>query len=328
MASAKEYNRDADGVVWISPQLPPDLGGPYVKHGAGSAEFAKAVRTMQQDLGLVDDGKLGPLTWEAVETATYVSGKPMREQDKGERWSGLTSEVVRSRRSLKKRNWKKVLAAMIHTTGSGIVAKAKKKGMSPMDYAIRYYAGPKAYTSHYLMDWDGRIVGIVPEDLRALHAGMSDARLRLYRAGHGTWSRWLKPLNPKKPPTPSDIASKEDGMILYRQPFKGHLWWRDRWSDLSDPSRVIGNLNTHTVALDLLPASKSDGGIHPGGFTDAQKDALEAWVLDLRQRVGWSLPVIGHADGDPIVRNDAKGSWDPRCLLHWDVFADAPKLRR
>lgn len=326
--TANEYNHQAIGRTWSPPDLPSGLRDVHVAHGAHSDEFAEAVRKAQTELDVVADGKLGALTLDALRAADGERRRVVGGPDDGETWSPLTASVVKSRRKLHPRSVNKVGAILVHTTGSGIVAKARKMGRDPLDHAVAHYAGPKAYTSHYVMGWDGAIVGIVPENERALHAGVSDERRRLYQAGFATWARWLRPLNPAKPPLPAKVMDRDDGMVLYRDLFAGHLWWPRRWPLLPDPTRITSDPNGTTIGMDLLPAPEAEGGVHPGGFTDAQRDSLDVWVADVRRRLDRILPVLGHADVDPIVRCDAKGPWDPRCLAEWDVFGDAPLLLR
>ena len=94
-------------------------------------------------------------------------------------WSGNAARVDRTRRDLPERS-KRVEALIIHTTGSGIIGKALAANADPLDHAAAYYAKPKSYASHYLVGYDGTIVGTVPENLVAYHAGVSKSRRKLY----------------------------------------------------------------------------------------------------------------------------------------------------
>ena len=60
---AEQYNKARAGSLWLTDELPERLrsaGDP------GSAAFADEVRSVQSDLLLTPDGKLGPRTWEAL----------------------------------------------------------------------------------------------------------------------------------------------------------------------------------------------------------------------------------------------------------------------
>lgn len=321
MSRATDYNHNGQNRIWHVKHLPEHMQEMVKVHGSGSQEFADMVLQYQKALGLEEDGKLGPLTYEAMATQYGSLRKVSAAPEPEETWSPLIARIQKTKRKLRKRKLEDVVGVVVHTTGRGIVGKAVKKKKDPFQYALDYYCGPKAYTSHYLMGWDGSVVGIVPEDERAYHAGVSTTRKNLYKAGLDTWTRWLKPLNAKKPPNKGDIVDRDGSMVLYGRPFGGYAQWKRRWAGVTDnPRDIMKDPNGQSIGLDLLPAPKDKGGVHPGGFTDDQQAALPLFLSDCRRRYGRKLILVGHSDVDPITRTNSNGSWDPMCIGQWEVF--------
>ena len=114
-------------------------------------------------------------------------------------------------------------------------------------------------------------------------------------------------------------------MDLYKGRFPGHVWWLDRWKGVAvSPGDVLANPNGRSVGIDLLPAPKARGGVHPGGFTDAQMDAYARLHADICARLGRTLHALSHSDVDPIVRCNASGPWDPMIVRTHPLLLAAP----
>ena len=56
-----------------------------------------------------------------------------------------------------------VRAVIVHTTGTGVIEQALRKGRPPLDFAAAFYARPTVYASHYLVGYEGEVVSTVPE---------------------------------------------------------------------------------------------------------------------------------------------------------------------
>ena len=220
-------------------------------------------------------------------------------------WSGNAVRIERTKRDLPARR-KDVLAVVIHTTGSGIVGKALKKDVDPLDYAAEYYARKNSYASHYLVGYDGTVVGTVPENLVAYHAGVSKGRRSIYRQGRERWPRHVK--------KGRELVDTGKSQPRYDD-------WLERWPDLDSPLDLLPgrSVNAQTIGVDFL--APLPGERHP----QEQVMWVRALVMDLVERyklgtVSGSMVdeldipkevVLRHADVDPLSRSSARGGWDP-----------------
>lgn len=306
--TAKRYNSvQFNRRRWLLGDLPTHLAEIVAAHGPGSGELARFIEEYQRYFKLPVDGKLGPATLEAIKT--YFKKYPEMRDPAGfaqdEAWSPLVKGFRKTRATLRRReNAPKFL--ICHTTGSGVL-----RHPDPLEWALDYYSGPKAYTSHYLIDWEGGLWGIVPENEVAYHAGINDADRALYARGPKHWAKFLRPVVPSRPPWPERIISLEKGRVEFDTGFAGFDWWFERWLHHNSPLDITGDPNGESIGVDLLA--------HKGGFTDKQHSALKTFVKDCQERYGL-LPLLGHSDVHPIQRCDLHGPWDPRELLIWPVF--------
>ena len=218
-------------------------------------------------------------------------------------WSGNAARVDRTRRDLPSRT-KAVTALVVHTTGSGIIGKALKANADPLDYAADYYARPKSYASHYLIGYDGTIVGTVPENLVAYHAGVGKGRRKLYAKGDD-WRRFI---------------AKGRELVDTGEPQGRYDDWVERWPGLTSPLELLDgpSVNGQTIGLDLL--APLPGERHP----TTQIMWARALVIDLVDRyhlgtvAGSSVDeleipkgvLLRHSDVDPITRSSKRGGWD------------------
>lgn len=225
-------------------------------------------------------------------------------------WSPLVDHVYRSARldratapkgrplPVRRGN---VQAAIVHTTGSGAVVKALKKGIDPFEYLARYYAKAHAYASGYLVgERPGvgiEVVGTVPDDRVAYHAGVAASRAAIYRRGRDVWPRFLK----------------RSGQWFDTGKTQPHYRdWLERWPDLDCPLDLLDGfslgVNARTLSADLL--APEPGERH----RQAQIDMMVSLVEDLLSRHALQpsrLTVLRHADVDPLSRSSRRGGWDP-----------------
>lgn len=185
----------------------------------------------------------------------------------------------------------------LHTTGSGLPAKAVAAGQAPLDAAIAYYR--TSFSPTYVIGWDGTIAAIYADELyKTSHVGVEHDDLAPLRSG--AWRLQVSPAT--------------------------SLAWSRRWGSSRNPLDLVtaigGTLpNDATIGIEMIPMT--DGRtqwappMRPGlRFTRAQHDAARALVADIARRhhfpTGWrSSRLFGHEDLNPLRRQDAGGGWDP-----------------
>lgn len=189
----------------------------------------------------------------------------------------------------------KIGAIVVHTTGSGLAAKAEKnrKGAgrgctTALDCGLEYY-GPNGSGGfpHYLIGYDGAIYATCSEDRIAYHAGWVKEI-----GGRGAWKpgRWSPP------------------------PWWAKVWGADKTPlDLLPPGAAGPNIRS--IGVELL------GAAGDGEYTEAQYRSLARLVVDVDRRHGIGIDrapspkLLGHEDLNPLTgqygRANADGGWDP-----------------
>ncbi len=197
---------------------------------------------------------------------------------------------------------------LVHTTGGGVTALAKKQRRAPISVACEVYInsqnGSNGYLwggPHYCLDHDGTIHQLAPDNVLTAHAGGGNRQAYL----DGSWEARCSP------PT---VAA-----------------WREQWPKYRHPYQLFPSTspNDDFVGLEMIPIGDGLGGepLAPGlRFTAAQHDAVIALAIDLGERHGWpvgwqrSCRLLGHEDVDPINRHDVRGGWDPGWLREAHYF--------
>ena len=214
-------------------------------------------------------------------------------------WSGLTTKIVKTKRTNLPKRTLDVVAVVVHTTGSGIVAKALKKSLDPQEYAAKYYAGKRSFSSHYLVGHDfsrdDAIIGTVPENLVSYHSGMNKHRRAIYKKGKSVWPRYKK----------VDGAFVDGGKHLPH-----YEDWLDRWPNLDSPNDLIPgtSINYRTIGVDFL--APEPGEKH----SELQTRWVASLISDILERTGLKIErktVLRHSDVDPLTRSTRRGGWDP-----------------
>lgn len=189
---------------------------------------------------------------------------------------------------------------LLHTTGGGITAKAKREGRKPIDVAIEYYIssqnGANGYTwggPAYVLDHDGTLYQIAPDDAVTHHAGGTNGAS--YRAG--TWTGRLS----------AEAVAQ----------------WKKRWPERAHPYALFPSAspNIDYVGVEMIPVGDGFGEPMRKGlrFTRAQHNTAIALGVEMGLRHQWapgwanaaSGRLVGHEDVDPLERSDANGGWDP-----------------
>jgi len=195
------------------------------------------------------------------------------------------SPIAEQRPSFRKRRKKmKPFGLAVHTTGKGIVNKALKKGVLPINMALDRYR--KKGSVHYTIGYDGTIYQMLADDRYAAHIGVSWLQRRSYLSG-----AWTKKVN-----------------------WRSLQLWRARWRGYKSPQHIYPSKtpNGCYVGVELTPLSVPDPctGLW---FTDAQHRAVARLFRDLQRRHGWDnhkARLVTHGDLSPLTRWDNHGSWD------------------
>lgn len=229
--------------------------------------------------------------------------------------SGLAAQQPRRTDRITKRA--AVFGLCLHTTGSGILARARKTGQSPVDVALAWYKRSQGETGRngengypwggpgYLIGHHGEIHQLADDDILTNHAGGP------YRAEYlsGAWT---------------SLCSAE----TVRR-------WRAQWPGVKSPQHLYPSTtpNADYVGCEMIPTGPGQGTpMAPGlRFTLAQHDAAILLGRDLAARHGWPtgwqrMPrLLGHEDVQPVApkpfgRSDAGGGWDPGALREKPYF--------
>lgn len=195
-----------------------------------------------------------------------------------------------------------VFGFAVHTTGSGIVDKAIKKGADPFQYALDYYLSAEFY-AQYLIGYDGKIAQICDERVRAQHIGFKERAAFLY----GTWEKTAQPVAVRL--------------------------WRAAWPGFKSPAHLFpgASPNEAFVGAEMLPipsfSSRWQPAFEGATFTLAQHQSVVLLARDVARRsvfpAGWhdTSRLLGHEDVNPLTRSDKGGGWDPGALRERPRFA-------
>jgi len=195
-------------------------------------------------------------------------------------------------------------AIVLHITGYGPVGQYKSgRYKSPMDAAVGIYQR-MPYAPHYVIDQDGIIVQMCPEELATWHVGGSNGR-RYTGAWAATKFKWW--------------ADKWSGLGSPRELAAGKLWQPYPPDALKGPLKYFrklywasrhGSVNANTIGIEVIPPSSNPKATW----------SLDVWravvqlCQDISHRRGTSLDahhLISHSDADPISRTTRSGEpWD------------------
>jgi hypothetical protein len=191
---------------------------------------------------------------------------------------------------------------LLHTTGGGVTDSARKHGKMPIMVAIETYIasqnGSNGYFwggPSYVIDHDGVLYQLAPENIETMHAGSQNRPRYL----DGSW---------KTACSPATVAH----------------WTAKWWPRYSHPYALFPthSPNLDYIGCEMIPCGDGFGSpMAPGlRFTRAQHETALALAIDIGKRRGWadgwrsSSKLLGHEDVDPLERSDAGGGWDPGYL--------------
>jgi hypothetical protein len=187
-----------------------------------------------------------------------------------------------------------VYGLAVHTSGSGIVAKALSNRAVPIAYAINYYSRPDSYSAHYVIDYDGTIVQIADEHEHAQHIGFLEEQRQAFLSG--VWEGMLPPELVKR--------------------------WKSKWAAKSPAHLFPGpSPNDAYVGIEMLPVDGTTYAPMASGlkYTTEQHESVAELAADVAAR--WGLPggwqltgrLVGHEDVNPLERSTKTppAGWDP-----------------
>lgn len=200
-----------------------------------------------------------------------------------------TSELARPIKPLRTGNLRSaaVYGLALHTTGSGIVEQARKQGKDPLEHAVAYYT-KAPFFPHYVIGWDGTIVQICDEGVRAQHIGFAERALYLSDA----WEAKV----------PAELVKM----------------WKAAWPGYSSPASLFPgpSPNNVYVGAEMLPLdehAKFEPAFEGSKYTLGQHQGAVMLGADIADRYrfkkDWARgpQLVGHESVNPIKRP----GWDP-----------------
>lgn len=186
----------------------------------------------------------------------------------------------------------------VHTSGRGIVTRAKKKGVLPVDLALKWYR--RKGSVHFLIDYDGTVYQMLDANRQGAHVGISKKERNAYL--NGAWANEV--------------------------PTNALLLWLQKWPKKKSPQHLYPSKSPNQcyVGVELLPMQGSRGGMW---FTDEQCTAVKELYNQLAAMYGWPLNprklpntrLLGHEDIDAFGRWQKSGGWDPGALRKFPRFS-------
>lgn len=187
---------------------------------------------------------------------------------------------------------------VVHTSGRGIVRRARKAQADPFEFAVDYYRAQGGV--HYCIGYDGQIVQMLLDNERGAHVGISRKERRHYLRG-----TWVGELSKR-------LLRMHPGVVL----------WRSKWPGIDSPQHLYPTRSPNGcyVGVELVPLTTKYVNATGLWFTEAQHRAVGWLGRDLAQRHKWPANwyrtgrLVGHEDIDAFARWDGRGGWDPGAL--------------
>jgi len=194
---------------------------------------------------------------------------------------------------------KKWFGVCVHTTGSGVAARARRLGQTVTDVAKWVYSQTWMSCPHYFIDWLGDIYQVTDESLVPPHCGVSEVSRDMMLDGS-----WI------------DHVSSE-----------GLKYWNERWLSLGfkSPQHLFPShsANYSYLGIEMIPQEHNSFGTN-GSFNDKQYSSLKTLLEDISMRHSINLiqknRLVGHEDLSPFKRWDHGGGWDPGYLRGVKTF--------
>ena len=199
----------------------------------------------------------------------------------------------------KKIRWRRIkpFGLCVHTTGRGILAKAKRNGIEPIAQALKYYKNTGAV--HFVVDYDGTVYQMLKTNRRGAHIGISKYERKQYLSG-----RWVQEVS-----------------------VGGLSHWLTRWKEKS-PQHLYPTKSPNAcyIGVELLPLAYTNKEGH--WFTQEQHEAVALLYKKLALTYHWPLCVeaphkqfLGHEDVDAYARWQNSGAWDPGAMRKFPRFS-------
>jgi N-acetyl-anhydromuramyl-L-alanine amidase AmpD len=202
----------------------------------------------------------------------------------------------------------RAFGVMFHTTGRGVLDRAKEWGLSPLKAAEQIYTRKGASFAHYILGQDGTLLQVADELEHAAHTGIPRAQREQYMSG--AWTQAVKATTLQK--------------------------WQKRWPGFKSPSHLYPTTSPNScyIGVEFIPDNNAE-------FSAAQYAASAALVVDIATRHKFlaemrnkllenlaSPRLVGHEDIEPLERWNKMGGWDPGALRDAPKFVWANVTRR
>lgn len=197
-------------------------------------------------------------------------------------------------------------AIVIHTTGHGPVTRhldLPHKYITSLHAALYVYSSVMVEGPHYVIDQEGVVIQLCPEELAAWHVGGSKGRhySGAWKTNLYNWweERWPGLESPKELAdgqlwSPYPPETRKNKLLL-------KAWWQSRY----------GSINANTIGIEVIPPSSNP---HQS-WNESTMLSLGKLCQDIGRRRQIPLSrsrVVSHSDCDPLSRTTHKGEpWDP-----------------
>lgn len=196
-----------------------------------------------------------------------------------------------------------VYGVLLHTTGDGPCARAKKNGSDPYEEALKIYKAQEV-GPHFVIGPKGEMEQLRSTSEIAWHAGVSKVERRDYLTGN--WEYTPKRLS-------AEVVK----------------WWKDKWVGFASPQHLYraDNPNKDYIGIELVPCGTYNKSAwepifaprcHVGARFSAKtimrvSSLCAALGLHHKLPVGWeeTQRLLGHEDVNPYQRP----GWDPGDML-------------
>jgi hypothetical protein len=188
-------------------------------------------------------------------------------------------------------------AIIVHTTGVGVLKKAKRWKIPPIAAAARIYGTQMDASGHYVICGNtGELIQTCSEAQAAWHVGSRGSKP--YSKPNWARSTWAKKVRKK------NVEWWSQRFPMYQSPFElaGGKLWTPRGNKMT--------CNANALGIEMVPNFEDP----QGPWTNNAWDKLIQLVFDVSDRR--SIPIgsdfiLSHSEAHPLSRTRNNLPWDP-----------------